>query len=81
MTHKKPNPKEANKRNIRTFSYLLFFYFGIRLLILPILAFQEEALDKVYGGKTFRDMISSKINELNQFGNYPFKIKLIEVVP
>ena len=45
MTPKKPTSKESNKRNIRIFSYLLFFYFGIRLLILPILAFQEEALE------------------------------------
>ena len=45
MNPKKPNPKEANKRNIRIFSYVLFFYFGIRLLILSILAFQEEALE------------------------------------
>jgi len=45
MTTKKPNPKEANKRNIRIVSYVLFFYFGIRLLILPILAFQEEAVE------------------------------------
>jgi len=45
MKSKKPTPKESNKRNIRIFSYLLFFYFGIRLLILPILAFQEEALE------------------------------------
>ena len=47
MTTKKPNPKETNERNIRIFSYLLFFYFGIRLLILPILAFQEEAVESV----------------------------------
>ena len=45
MTTKKLNPKESNERNIRIFSYLLFFYFGIRLLILPILAFQEEAVE------------------------------------
>ena len=44
MTPKKPTPKESNKRNIRIFSYMLFFYFGIRLIILPILAFQEEAV-------------------------------------
>ena len=45
MTTKKPNPKESNERNIRTFSYVLFFYFGIRLLVLPILAFQKEAVE------------------------------------
>lgn len=45
MTTQKPNPKEANERNIRIFSYVLFFYFGIRLLILPILIFQEEAVE------------------------------------
>ncbi len=45
MTPKKPNPKEANKINIKIASYVLFFYFGIRLLILPILAFQEEVFE------------------------------------
>ena len=47
MTTKKPNPKESNERNIKIFSYVLFFYFGIRLLLLPILAFQEEAVEFV----------------------------------
>lgn len=46
MKTKKANEKESSKKYLRIVSYVLFFYFGMRLIVLPIIfiARPEEVL-------------------------------------
>ena len=44
MKEKKSSPEQSMKY-IKIVSYALFFYFGLRLVIFPIAAFQEESVE------------------------------------
>ena len=36
MKKKKISPKEASRKYVRMIAYFLFFYFGIRLILIPV---------------------------------------------
>jgi hypothetical protein len=47
-TKKKKDPKEQSRKYIKILAYLMFFYFGIRLILVPVI-FSAGAAD-VMGG-------------------------------